>query len=270
MIDRVSFVGIGLLALAAALLAAWGCDGGKSQVLNIAHRGASGLAPENTLAAFRKAVDIGADFVEFDVQLSKDGSVIILHDLTLDRTTDGTGAPGDYSLQELKQLDAGSSFSAEFKGEPLPTLDETLGYLKGKIKADIEIKVSTFNPVLVQKVIDLVRNHDFGRSCILTSFDHASIEEVKRLAPELKTGFIINQLYDGMEFKGNWDYVVAKHTLVDEKFIQKAKEAKMIVYAYTVNDEETMKRLIGVGVAGIITNFPDRLKAVLALSGTAK
>ena len=113
---------------------------GKFPVLVIAHRGFSGAAPENTLAAFKKAMEVDSDMMELDVRFSKDGQVVVMHDDTLDRTTNGRGKVSDYTLKELKQFDAGSWFAPQFAGEQIPTLVEVLEFAKGRIPVNFEIK----------------------------------------------------------------------------------------------------------------------------------
>jgi glycerophosphoryl diester phosphodiesterase len=249
------------------LLFCIGCNQqNETKLVITGHRGASGMAPENTLAAFRKAIELGADYSELDVQLTKDDQVVLLHDETLDRTTTGTGGVREYTLAELKKLDAGSYFSPEFAGEQMPTLGEVIRFVKGKMKLDIEIKISGDEPGIVQKVIDIVRSEGFTSDCMITSFDQATVEEVKHIAPELMTGLIINEYKNDNEFKGNWDVLGVKYTLVDKDFVKKAEAANKPIHVYTVNDVETMKKLIELRVAGIITNYPNRLKDALAES----
>jgi len=236
----------------------------KAKVLIVAHRGASGWAPENTLASFKKAMEIGADYSELDVHLTKDGEVILLHDDTLDRTTNGKNGVWEYTLEEVKKLDAGSWFSPEFAGEPIPTLKEVIEAVKGKMKLNIEIKVSGHDPDIAEKVVDIVRSENFGNDCMITSFDSASVLKVKQIAPELTTGFIFSTDYPQSVFNGNWEVLSCNKKVVDEEFLKKARKAGKKVQVWTVNDEETMKELIDLGVDGIITNYPDKLKKVLS------
>ena len=230
------------------------------------HRGASGLAPENTLASFKKAMEIGADYSELDVQLSKDGQVVLLHDETLDRTTTGKGPVGEWNLADLKTLDAGSWFDEKFKNEPLPTLKEVIDLVKGKMKLNIEIKVKQFNQELVDKVVALIRAENFQNQCMITSFNQPSVEYVKKIAPELVTGLIFGKKYNESVFTGNWDVLSSNKANINEKFMKKAHDAGKQVHVWTVNDEKEMQKLIKLGVDGIITNYPDRLKAVAAQS----
>ncbi len=228
------------------------------------HRGASGWAPENTLASFKKAMEIGADYSELDVQLSKDGQVVLLHDATLDRTTTGKGPIAEWNLADLKTLDAGSWFDEKFKGEPLPTLQEVVDLVKGKMKLNIEIKVSEFNRELADKVVALVRTNNFQNECMITSFNQPTMEYVREKAPELQVGLIFGKKYDDSVFSGNWDVLSSNKANIDQKFMKKAHDSGKKVHVWTVNDEKEMQDLIELGVDGIITNYPDLLKKVLA------
>jgi len=127
---------------------------GKFPIMVIAHRGFSGAAPENTLAAFRKAIDVGSDLIELDIQLSKDGKIVVIHDEILGRATNGQGKVSDHTLQELKKLDAGSKFRAEFSGERIPTLQEVLDLAKGRVLVNIEIKDPTYGQYPITELAD--------------------------------------------------------------------------------------------------------------------
>jgi len=228
-----------------------------------AHRGASGWAPENTLAAFKKAIDMGSDYSELDVHLSKDGEVVLLHDSELDRTTDGEGGMWNYTLAELKKLDAGSWFSAEFAGEPLPTLREVIRAVKGKMKLNIEIKISGNEPDIAEKVVEIVRAENFIDECMITSFDKAAVVRCKKIAPEIKTGFIFNEKNTEDYLNGSWEILSCKYTVVNQDFVAGARKAGKRIHVWTVNEKDMMKKIIAFGVDGIITNYPDRLHEVL-------
>ena len=240
-----------------------GCAKKERKVIITAHRGASGLAPENTLAAFRKAMELGADFSELDVTMTKDGKLILLHDDTLERTTNDSGNVWDYTLEELKQLDAGLWFGGKFEGERLPTLAEVIELVKGKMKLNIEIKVNGHEPGIVEKVVETVRNKGFTKQCIITSFDSATVERVMEIAPEIPAGFIFNEDYPEDVFDGKWPILSVKYKIVDAAFLEKARASGKEVHVWTVNKEDEMRRLIDLGVDGIITNFPNRLIEVL-------
>lgn len=239
----------------------------KHKIIMTAHRGASGFAPENTLASIRKAMEIGADYSELDVQLSKDGKVVLIHDKTLDRTTNGKGPISEWNLADLQTLDAGFWFDEKFKDEPLPTLEQVIELVKGKMKLNIEIKVSEFNQELADKVVDLVRSEKFKKDCMITSFDQPTVEYVRKVAPELKVGLIFGKDYKDSVFIGNWQVLSSNEANINEKFMTKAHNAGKHVHVWTVNDEKEMNKLIKLGVDGIITNYPDRMKKVVAKGG---
>ncbi len=235
----------------------------SEQFVIIAHRGASHAAPENTLAAFKKAIEFGSDYAELDVCQTKDGEIVLMHDDTLKRTTNGTGKIWTFTLKELKQLDAGSWFGEEFKGEPIPTLLEVIQCVKGKMKLNIEVKVSRDEPEIARKIVDIIRAEAFEKECIVTSFDRKIVEKVKKIAPDIKTGFIFNREYPPDVFEGNWEALCCNYRIVNKEFVLKAKNSHKIIYVWTVNRKEEMRRLIDLKVDGIITNVPDLLKEVV-------
>lgn len=242
-----------------------GCSEKRSeQVVIIAHRGASHVAPENTLAAIKKAIELGAEYAEVDVYQTKDGELVLLHDEKLERTTSIKGKIWDLTLEELKQLDIGSWFGKEFKGEPIPTLREAIQLVKGKIKLNIEIKIKREEPEIVQKVIGLIRAEEFEKDCVVTSFDRKTVEEVKKIAPDIETGFIFDKEYPAGIFEGSWDALCCDYRLVNREFVRKARESKKIVYAWTANSRRVMRKLIDLKIDGIITNRPGLLKKVLS------
>ncbi|HPZ07042.1 MAG TPA: glycerophosphodiester phosphodiesterase family protein [Candidatus Eremiobacteraeota bacterium] len=164
----------------------------SEKVLIIAHRGSSKLAPENTMASFKEAYKHGATAIELDTHRTKDGYLVIIHDDTLDRTTNGHGKVGDFTLKELKELDAGSWFGPEFKGEKIPTLEEVLQWAKGKVKVDIEVKNSSQYPGIEKDILKLVEEKDLKDDVFITSFDKSVSENIKDMAPEIKTGLLIS------------------------------------------------------------------------------
>jgi glycerophosphoryl diester phosphodiesterase len=230
----------------------------------MAHRGASAAAPENTLIAYKKAIEMGADYAELDVRQTKDGAIVLMHDKTVHRTTGVKGYIWDLTLEELKQLEAGSWFGEKFRGEPIPTLEEVIRLAKGRMKLNIEVKISENEPGIAQCVVDIVRSEDFSRDCIITSFDMETVKTFKKIAPDLETGLIFDKEYHFDVFEGTWDVLSTNHELVDAKFVRLAKDNGKKIYAWTVNEQEEMLRLIGLGVDGIITDRPDLLKSVQA------
>ncbi len=225
----------------------------------IAHRGASGYAPENTLAAFNRAVKMGADAVELDVQLTLDEQVVVIHDPTLERTTDFTGNVCDFYLKDLQKADAGSWFSEEFRNERIPTLQEVLDTAKGRLRLNIEIKDTEEHLTVVENVVRILKDNEFDQ-VVISSFSKDIIELVKEKNPSMETGYLFEFKLLKHVFEGNWDYLCSSHTLANEEFVRKAREAGKKVFVWTVNKPHEMNKMIGLGVDGIITNYPDILK----------
>jgi len=257
-----------LLLLSAIVMTGCGRKGAEQFIIT-AHRGASYAAPENTIAAIEKAVEFGADYVEVDVRITKDGQIVLIHDRSLNRTTNGTGELWDFTLEELRGLDAGSWFGEEFRGEPIPTLSEVIGLAMGRVKLNIEIKVSREEPAIAGKVVDIVRAEKFEKDCMVTSFTREIVEEIKRIAPDIRTGLIFGRDYPTDVLEGGWEVLSCNQDVVDEEFVARAKNSGKRVHVWTVDDEDVMRTLIGLGVDGIITNRPDLLREVYA-SGSVK
>ncbi len=229
-----------------------------------AHRGASGLAPENTLIAMVRAFEEGAGRAELDVQITADGEVVLMHDDTLTRTTGAGGEVADRTLEELRELEAGAWFGDAYAGEPVPTLRRILRWARGRLELNVEIKVPRPTPGIAARVIEVIRSERAGARCFITSFDRATVEEVKRLAPELRTGFIFGQDYPVDILAGGWEILSCHESVVDSGFVQRAHAAGKAVHVWTVNDPERMRALLRLGVDSIITNRPDLLRQVLA------
>lgn len=239
----------------------------------IAHRGASAYAPENTLSAVRRAMEMRAEMVEVDVLLSKDGIPILLHDPSLNRTSSGQGLVTDYTLQELKLLDAGSWFSSEYAGETLPTVEELLALVKGKISVNLEIKTQALTDSLeggiVQKVVDLVRKHDMRGYVIISSFDPRAIRQLKEYAPEIPGAILYNaDLYGDKHPLDivkdlNADAFNCSWKEIRQDWVDSLKYHKIPVNIYTVNSDSIMHQMLDMGVDGIFTDYPDVLLQVL-------
>lgn len=246
---------------------------GKGYLTNIAHRGASAYAPENTMAAFTKGVEMGADYLEFDVQMSKDGIPIIIHDTTLDRTTNGTGKVSDFTLKELKSLDAGSWFDEGFAGETIPTLNEVLVAFGGKINILIELKYPELHPGIEKKVANALKANNLIKSnsieIIIQSFNHESIKKSKELLPEIPHGVLVSRDWRKItiqqleEFATYADYFNPSFNMVTAELVELVHLTNMSMYAYTVRNQSEAGRLYSLGVDGIITDFPDYVKSIV-------
>ncbi len=239
----------------------------KSTIWEVAHRGSSGEAPENTMASFQRAIAQGADIIETDAQLSKDKEIVLIHDETVERTTDGRGKVSQLTLKEIKSLDAGSWFEKEFSGEKIPTLSEALEVIRGRTKLNIELKGK--NLLLVPKVTNLLREKGFIKEAILSSFNYSFIEEAKRLEPRITTGLLFATSAQEKTSLNYWkwaDLILPRYNLVSEDLVKKAHGKGRKVIAWTVDEPEEIKRLIGLGVDGIASNYPTLLTKVLTKS----
>jgi len=234
-------------------------------VLVIAHRGASGHAPENTLAAFKKAVAMGAAFIETDLHLSRDARFVAIHDSTLNRTTNGKGAVHDMTMADLRRLDAGSWFGSEFAGERIPTLEELLEFSKkNDVVFYLEMKPEGSWGGEHALVGALRQSGEIPRAVVI-SFDPAIVLSLRKVEPTLMTGL----LYDGQLEKPIQKAVeigarqlVARGDLVTPALLDEAKKNDLQVICWTVNHPAHMRMLIAAGVNGIMSDYPDRLVAV--------
>lgn len=246
----------------------------QGRVLNFAHRGASHDAPQNTLAAFRLAREMGADGVELDVQASKDGEAVVIHDFTVDATTDGPGAVKDKTLAELKELDAGSWFDARFAGQRIPTLQEVIVEVGHQLLLNIELKTKGLGSAgLVAEVVRLIEDHNLVHRAIVSSFNPLPLRQVKRLNHHIPTGLIYSFDRPANLFRtlllllAGPDALHPEKHLVTQEYMTWAQERDYRVNVWTVDEPAEMERLIVLGVDGIITNHPDILRKVLEEKG---
>ncbi|MCS5422652.1 MULTISPECIES: glycerophosphodiester phosphodiesterase [Psychrilyobacter] len=233
----------------------------------IAHRGASGYAPENTRVSILKGLELGCDGFEVDVQLAGSGEVVVFHDFTLERTTSGKGFLRDINLYDLKKLDLGSWFSEEFKGEKIMTLEELLKIVPENKILNIEIKVRHDEMNKIEgKVVEILKRA--GRvegDVIISSFNHRIIKEINKLEPKLKTGLLLTAGFMDIEnyIKLNNLKIYSLHfygEFTGRKMVEKMNEMGIKTYIWTVNSVEEAKILKDFGVTGIITNFPDKFR----------
>ena len=234
-------------------------------MLLIAHRGASGYAPENTLAAFRKAVAMGLSFIETDLQLSRDARFVAIHDDTVNRTTNGQGSVHDLTLAELRRLDAGSWFGSSFVGERIPTLEEILEFAKRHdIVFYLELKPGGSWGGEHALIGALRESGEFARVVVI-SFDSALVAAVRRVEPTLLTGLLSDgQIEKPIEkaLEIGARQLVIRGDLVTPAMIVEAKRNDLQVICWTVNHPAHMRLLASAGVAGIMSDYPDRLNAV--------
>ncbi len=228
-------------------------------VINCAHRGASGHAPENTLSAIRWAINLGADMAEIDVQATADGHLVLFHDENLDRTCGAQGRLADYTLTELRTLDAGRWFGSHHAGEKIPTLAEAMSVARGHLALNIELKTDGTSAGLVDSVARMIADQNFTDQCIVTSFNHALIDDLAASKPGFALGYIIGDegLPEGV-FRAKVDLLSLEKSQVSASVLEFAVASGKAVHAWTVNEIEEMNRLIALGVGGVITNYPDR------------
>jgi glycerophosphoryl diester phosphodiesterase len=240
--------------------------GERKQVHNIAHRGATGYAPENTVAAFDLAVDMKADYIEIDVQRSKDGELVVIHDTTVDRTTDGTGQVGDLTFEQLRGLDAGSWKGEQFAGEPIPTFDEILDRYRGKIGILIELKAPELYPGIEEQVAKALkeRNLDKPRNekIIIQSFNFESMKKMDGLLPRVPIGVLTSNrahmtVEALQEFSTYADWFNPSYGIVSEELVDTVHSLGMQIGSWTVRSQEAADFLFDMGVDAIITDYPD-------------
>ena len=235
---------------------------------NFAHRGFSGKYPENTMLAFEKAVEIGADGVELDVQLTKDGEVVIIHDETIDRTTDGKGYVVDYTYEELSKFDASYTYTEKMRFNKIPTLKEYFELVKDlDFVTNIELKTGINQYLgIEEKVYKLIKEYKLEKKVIISSFNHFSILRMKKIAPELKCGFLSEDwIIDAGAYTASHGiecFHPRFNNLIPE-VVEELKKNNIEINTWTVNKEEDIKDLINKGIDILIGNYPDLVKKII-------
>jgi glycerophosphoryl diester phosphodiesterase len=249
-----------------------------TSVVNVAHRGASSSAPENTVAALHHAALAGADRVELDVRRSRDGALVLVHDATLERTTDvrrvfparGPWQVEAFTLDELRQLDAGSWFGAAYAGTPVATLDDALVHAEQVgMSLLLELKSPQHAPGLVRDVAGALRRHGAVRridrpapspGVVVQSFDHRSMRRLKAMEPGVPVGLLGAPPARDLAALSAWaDQVNPHHLRVDERYVRAVQRHGMECHVWTVNRRASMRRVLGLGVDGVITDRPASL-----------
>lgn len=218
-----------------------------------AHRGSSKDAPENTLAALDAAISNGATYAEIDVQETKDGGTVLLHDKCFKRTTGDGANVWELTTDEVKKLDAGLLFDPEFEGEGIPTLEEAMLHARGKIKLNIEIKINGHEQALVESVVALIQSHDYYKECVVTSLDYEVLQEVEALDSKIKTGYIMFVALGSLKDL-NVDFYSVEENNVTDKFVARAHAIGREVHVWTINTTEDMEEMLDLGVDNIITD----------------
>jgi glycerophosphoryl diester phosphodiesterase len=248
--------------------------------LNVAHRGGAGLAPENTLAAFQRALELRADAVELDVHMSQDGALIVMHDADLVRTTRHVGEIGALTLEALRTLNAAANHQGNHVDpQPIPTLHEVLALVKGRAGAQIEIKQWADQrryPGIEAKVVDAVRHFDMLANVMVISFDFPTLQAIKALEPRIATCALLSSAYlrhfdlrrdatpvvDDLASHG-FRCVGVKHTWLTEPFFHALRQRHFQVGVWTVNDPFSMRKFADLGVDFITSDRPDLLRQAL-------
>lgn len=252
-----------------------------ARIVNTAHRGAMGHAPENTLAAFRLGIEQGADLIESDVQRTKDGVLVLMHDTTLTRTTDAEDVfPGrapwrvsDFTYAEIQRLDAGSWFSEEYAGEPVPTMADMVRLVRPSRSGILmEIKAPALYPGIEQQVADefasfpgYVDSAVAAQRLVVQSFDWDAMKRYHEAQPSVPVGLLGRAPEALLPVLATWaDQINPGYRSYDAAYVDRVHEAGMEVHTYTVNEPADMHAVLDRGVDGVITNFPDVLEDVLA------
>ena len=240
----------------------------SGETLVFGHRGAMARAPMNTLASFELAHSQGADGIELDVHLSRDGHLVVIHDETVDATTDGRGKVGELSLAELKRLEAGAWFADEFQGEGIPTLDEVFDAFGGALLINVELKAPRASLKLLEnRLADCLRRHSISERVIVSSFDPVVLQRVKETMPMVMTGFLYHPAmpvaHRSPSRKLRHEARHPWHDMVDEGYMNWARTQGCFVNVWTVNDPVRAIALRDLGVNCIMTDDPGLIVSAL-------
>ena len=247
-------IGIGVAALRSVRL--------DDDVQIMAHRGSSMAAPENTMAAIRRAIAEGADWVEIDVQETADGEVIVFHDSDFMKTAGRNLKIWDATMDDLHEIDIGSWFDPQFTDERVPTLGEVLDACRGKIGVNIELKYYGHDDQLEQRVVDIVESRDMADQVMVMSLKMAAVKKMKALRPDWKVGLLMS-VSAGSVQNIEADFLAVNASFATARLIRRAHDSEKEVYVWTVNDGPTMSTMISRGVDGLLTDKPALARTVL-------
>ncbi|MDA2156343.1 glycerophosphodiester phosphodiesterase [Bacillus cereus group sp. Bc253] len=250
----------------------------SNYIKNIAHRGASAYAPEHTIAAYKLGQQLKGDYIEIDLQMTKDGYLVAMHDETLNRTTNGTGLVKEHTLEELKQLKADSSFNEkhpnlakkEYENAKVPTLEEVIEVFGHDANYYIETKSPDEYPGMEEKLLEIINHYEIQDKVIIQSFSEESLQKIHNLNINIPLVQLLSykkavQLTE-LEIKKYKTYCIGlgmNYKYIDSAYVKKIKKHGLEVHPFTVDNEQDMKRLLLWGVDGIFTNYPDRLHSLL-------
>ncbi|MED2840121.1 glycerophosphodiester phosphodiesterase [Bacillus wiedmannii] len=249
-----------------------------NHIKNIAHRGASAYAPEHTIAAYKLGQQLRGDYIEIDLQMTKDGHLVAMHDETVNRTTNGTGLIKEHTLEEIKQLNAGSFFyekhpslaKKEFENANVPTLEEIIKTFGHNANYYIETKSPDEYPSMEEKLLEIIKHYGINDKVIIQSFSEASLQKIHSLDVNIPLVQLLPykkaaQLTE-LEMKKYKTYCIGlgmNYKYIDSTYVKRIKKHGLEVHPFTVDNETDMKKLILWGVDGMFTNYPDRLHSLL-------
>lgn len=228
-----------------------------------AHRGYSAAYPENTIPAFKGAIQVGADWAELDVQQTADGEVIVMHDSNLKRTTGLDKEVWQVTWDEIKDLDNGSWFDKKYQTVRIPTLEEVLKVCRGKIHLNIEIKPSGHDKDLEEQVAKLLKKYHMRDTCVVSSLKYDSLRKIKEADDSIETAYITSVSYGNFTNLEYADGYSVESTLLSKSFINKAQKAGKQIYVWTVNSEERLEKVVGMGIDNVITDDPVMAKELI-------
>ena len=228
-----------------------------------AHRGYSAAYPENTIPAFKGAIQVGADWAELDVQQTADGEVIVMHDSNLKRTTGLDKEVWQVTWDEIKDLDNGSWFDKKYQTVRIPTLEEVLKVCRGKIHLNIEIKPSGHDKDLEEQVAKLLKKYHMRDTCVVSSLKYDSLRKIKETDDSIETAYITSVSYGNFTDLEYADGYSVESTLLSKSFVNKAQKAGKQIYVWTVNSEERLEKVVGMGIDNVITDDPVMAKELI-------
>lgn len=221
-----------------------------------AHRGASLNYPENTMAAFEGAKKLGADWIELDVQQSRDGQIFVMHDTNFMRTAGLAKNTWETDYEEIKQVDVGSFFSSSFEGERVPLLSEVIAFAKKNgIKLNIEMKPTGYEHAFEQKVASMIAEEQFWDQCVITSQVYDVLENIKLCDSRIQTVYVMSFAYGDIQKLSAADHFSVEASSITEKIVSDVHNAGKEIYAWTVNTEQSIQRMIDLSVDNIITDY---------------